>query len=242
MILKVSIKPYNIVCIIELDNIQVPEKIKLFIIPLLIRLIMGLITLTCRVRWINKDIYHDALTNDDKPFVLSMWHNSCTIAAWVMRGSRITVMVSDSKDGEYVSRLAKYFGIETIRGSSSSGSEKAIRAALRLLARKKPIAITPDGPRGPIYKMKSGALWFSASSKAPIIPLHIESSRQWQFKSWDKHCFPKPFSTIYVGIGEPIYLERSALEEDIESVMLQVEDDMMKNVEAVRNMITSELS
>ena len=210
-----------------------PEKFKLFIIPFLIRVIMGLITLTCRVRWINKDAYQQAMQSD-QAFILSMWHNSCTIAAWVMKGSRITVMVSDSKDGEYVSRLASYFGINTIRGSSSSGSEKAIRSALRLLAQKKPIAITPDGPRGPIYKMKSGALWFAASSKSPIIPLHIESSRQWVFNSWDKHCFPKPFSTIYVGIGDPIYLEREELETDIDQVMLQVEEKMMHNVTTVR--------
>ena len=210
-----------------------PEKFKLFIIPFLIRVIMGLITLTCRVRWINKDAYQQAMQSD-QAFILSMWHNSCTIAAWVMKGSRITVMVSDSKDGEYVSRLASYFGINTIRGSSSSGSEKAIRSALRLLAQKKPIAITPDGPRGPIYKMKSGALWFAASSKSPIIPLHIESSRQWVFNSWDKHCFPKPFSTIYVGVGDPIYLEREELETDIDQVMLQVEEKMMHNVTTVR--------
>ena len=210
-----------------------PEKFKLFIIPFLIRVIMGLITLTCRVRWINKDAYQQAMQSD-QAFILSMWHNSCTIAAWVMKGSRITVMVSDSKDGEYVSRLAGYFGINTIRGSSSSGSEKAIRSALRLLAQKKPIAITPDGPRGPIYKMKSGALWFAASSKSPIIPLHIESSRQWVFNSWDKHCFPKPFSTIYVGVGDPIYLEREELETDIDQVMLQVEEKMMHNVTTVR--------
>ena len=210
-----------------------PEKFKLFIIPFLIRVIMGLITLTCRVRWVNKDAYQQAMQSD-QAFILSMWHNSCTIAAWVMKGSRITVMVSDSKDGEYVSRLASYFGINTIRGSSSSGSEKAIRSALRLLAQKKPIAITPDGPRGPIYKMKSGALWFAASSKSPIIPLHIESSRQWVFNSWDKHCFPKPFSTIYVGVGDPIYLEREELETDIDQVMLQVEEKMMHNVTTVR--------
>ena len=194
---------------------------------------MGLITLTCRVRWVNKDAYQQAMQSD-QAFILSMWHNSCTIAAWVMKRSRITVMVSDSKDGEYVSRLASYFGINTIRGSSSSGSEKAIRSALRLLAQKKPIAITPDGPRGPIYKMKSGALWFAASSKSPIIPLHIESSRQWVFNSWDKHCFPKPFSTIYVGVGDPIYLEREELETDIDQVMLQVEEKMMHNVTTVR--------
>ena len=193
---------------------------------------MQLTVLTCRVRWHNKEAF-DELKNSDQPFVLSMWHNCCTIAAWVMKNSKVTVMISDSKDGEYVSRLANSFGINTIRGSSSSGSEKAIRAALRLLAQKKAIAITPDGPRGPRYKMKSGVLWFSASSKSPIIPLHIESSRQWEFKSWDKHCFPKPFSTIHVRLGTPIYLERNRVEEDIEQVNQEVEDAMMENVNAI---------
>lgn len=216
----------------------VTDKIKLFVVPLLIKLIMSLITITCRIRWENKDIYQNALESN-QPFILSMWHNSCTIAAWVLRDSKITVMISDSKDGEYVSRLANYFGIETIRGSSSSGSEKAVRSALRILARKKPIAITPDGPRGPRYKMKSGALWFAASSKSPIIPLHIESSRQWVFNSWDKHRFPKPFSTIYVCVGEPLYLEREALENDIDQVTLQVEKHMMNNVAAVEKAIES---
>ena len=104
---------------------------------------MQIIVLTCRVRWHNKEAF-DALKKSEKPFVLSMWHNCCTIAAWVMRDSDITVMISDSKDGEYVSRLANSFRIPTIRGSSSSGSEKAIRAALRILARRKSIGITPD--------------------------------------------------------------------------------------------------
>jgi len=117
---------------------------------------------------------------------------------------------------------------------SSSGSEKAIRSALRLLAQKKSIAITPDGPRGPRYKMKSGALWFAASSRSPIIPLHIESTRQWVFNSWDKHTFPKPFSTIHVRIGDPILLQREDLESDIDKVTNHVEQCMMANVEALQ--------
>jgi len=193
---------------------------------------MQIIVLTCRVRWHNKEAF-DALKKSEKPFVLSMWHNCCTIAAWVMRDSDITVMISDSKDGEYVSRLANSFGIPTIRGSSSSGSEKAIRAALRILARRKSIGITPDGPRGPRYKIKSGMLWFSASSGAPIVPLHIESTRQWVFNSWDKHSFPKPFSTIHIRFGDPLTIERDALEDDIERVTQDVEQHMMDNVNAL---------
>lgn len=198
---------------------------------------MQLTVFTCRVRWHNKDAL-DRFKTEGKPFVLSMWHDCCTIAAWAMKNSNITVMISDSKDGEYVSRLANSFGIPTIRGSSSSGSEKAIRAALRVLAQKKPIAITPDGPRGPRYKMKSGVLWFAASSKSPIIPLHIESSRQWEFKSWDKHCFPKPFSTIHVRFGDPIYIDRNRVEENIEHVTQEVEDGMMNNVHAIHHALS----
>ena len=167
--------------------------------------------------------------------MLSMWHNCSTIAGWVMRGGNITVMVSDSRDGEYVSRLANLFGIQTMRGSTSSGSAKAVRSALRLIHSKKPIAITLDGPRGPKYKMQHGALWFAASGNVPIIPMHIEASHQWVLKSWDDHRFPKPFSTIHVGFGEPIFVQRPNLEEDIESVARQVEEKMMENVRLVQD-------
>lgn len=166
-----------------------------------------------------------------------MWHNCSTIAGWVMRNQNVTVMVSDSRDGEYVSRFANLFGINTMRGSTSSGSAKAVRAALRLIYSHKPIAITLDGPRGPKYKMQHGALWFAASGKVPIVPMHIEASRQWVLKSWDGHLFPKPFSTIHVGFGDPIFIERDALEENIEKVALDVEEKMMANVATIRALL-----
>ena len=156
-----------------------------------------------------------------------------------MRGGKVTVMVSDSRDGEYVSRFANLFGIQTMRGSTSSGSAKAVRAALKLIFKRKPIAITLDGPRGPKYKMQHGALWFAASGKVPIIPMHIEASRQWVLKSWDAHLFPKPFSTIHVSFGNPIFVERESLEQNIEQAALDVEEKMMANVSAVQTHLPS---
>ena len=64
--------------------------------------------------------------------------------------------------------------------------------------------------------------------------MHIEASRQWVLKSWDAHIFPKPFSTIHVGFGEPIYIERESLEQDVEKAALSVEQKMMKNVSSVQ--------
>ena len=223
---------FELVTNLARDHI-VRTPIKFIIVPYLIKFIILLITATCRVRRHNGSIYEQHL-DSNRSFVLSSWHNCSTIAGWALRGSKITVMVSDSRDGEYVSRLANLFGIKTMRGSSSSGSAKAVRAALRLMSKGKPIGLTIDGPRGPKYKMQHGALWFAASGKVPIVPMHIEASRQWVLNSWDSHLFPKPFSTIHIGFGEPIFLERAALEQNIDKVALEVEGDMMATVRAVQ--------
>jgi len=142
-------------------------------------------------------------------------------------------MVSDSRDGEYVARFSKLMGINTIRGSTSKGAGKAVKAGLKLLRKKKPLAITPDGPRGPRYKMQAGALKFAVAAGAPIIPLHIKATREWELSSWDRQCFPKPFSTIHVRYAKSMIIDRDAVESDIENTKLLVEESMMQNLSAV---------
>ncbi len=148
-----------------------------------------------------------------------------------MRNSPVTVIVSDSRDGEYVSRFANLMGIKTIRGSTSRGAGKAVKAGLKLLRQGLPLAITPDGPRGPRYKVQQGALWFAAASKVPIIPVHIKAQRAWELNSWDRQTFPKPFSQINVVFGEPIEFDRDSLEQDIEQAVAKLENAMLATVE-----------
>jgi len=214
----------------------VRSSFKFFIVPLLLKWLLLLLVMTCRVRYHNKDQY-DQLLADEKPFVMCLWHDCSTIAGWVMRNSPVTVMVSDSRDGEYVSRFSNLMGIKTMRGSTSRGAGKVIKAALKLLARKQPIAVTPDGPRGPRYKLQSGALWFAASSGSPIIGMHIQATREWVFKSWDQHRFPKPFSTIHVRFADALTIERERLEQDLTAVTAEVEAVMMHNVATTADLI-----
>ena len=185
--------------------------------------------MTCRVRFINDQQYRSRIA-DKTSFVVCLWHDCSTVSGWIMRNSPVTVMVSDSKDGEYVSRFANLMGIKTIRGSTSKGAGKAVKAGLKLLRAGKPIALTPDGPRGPRYIFQHGALWFAASSKVPIIPMHIKASREWCHNSWDRQTFPKPFSVINISFGEPIFLDRSDLEENVEAVAQSVQQAMLDNV------------
>lgn len=193
---------------------------------------MQLIGLTCRVRWHNREAL-DQFTTNQQPFVLGMWHNCSTICGWVMRDQGMAVMISDSRDGEYIAKLCTLFGNKTIRGSSSKGALKAMYSAIKLLYKKQPVAITPDGPRGPRYKLQGGILWLAAAGKAPVLPLHIESSRQWVLNSWDQHCFPKPFSTIHVSFGTPTTVEQTAFNDNLEELTQQVEDAMMANTNFV---------
>ena len=151
-----------------------------------------------------------------------------------MRGSSISVMVSDSNDGEYAARLVKLFGNNTVRGSSSRRGQKAIKDALMLLRENKPIAITPDGPRGPCYQVQSGILWFAATAGVPILPLHIESSRQWVLDSWDGHLFPKPFSTMHIGLGRPTIVSREMMRNNPDDAVKIVRGAMMDNVYAMQ--------
>ena len=91
--------------------------------------------------------------------------------------------------------------------------------------------ITPDGPRGPRYELQSGAISISQKSEAPLVPMHVESTRQWIFnKSWDKHKFPKPFSTVIISIGEPFTVQPKMDSKRFESTRKAFENEMMSNV------------
>ena len=213
-------------------------QLKYIIIPHLLKLVMILITVTCRVRWHNKDLL-EQYYGSDKPWVLAMWHNCSTFAPWAMRNRGLTCMVSASRDGEYVARLGALFGNKTVRGSSSKGSSSATRQVLKLLRSGAPVALTPDGPRGPKYSVQQGVLWLAMSAQAPILPLHIEASRQWILKSWDNHRFPKPFSTIHIGIGNPTVIDRVQYKANPEQAAALLQDAMMENVNKLKQLANS---
>lgn len=194
---------------------------------------MLIIGATCRVQWSNKDEF-DRLYGGKKGWILSFWHENVLIIPWLLRNRGITCMVSDSRDGEYIARTGLVFGNKVIRGSSSKGSAKATRAALRLLRNNQVIAITPDGPRGPAHQLQPGVLWLSALSSSQILPLHIEADRQWRFKSWDQQKIPKPFSTIYVNVLPPEALDKHQLTADENFWRRSMRSTMMQNANQAR--------
>ena len=138
----------------------------------------------------------------EKPLLWAFWHNRLFIMGYLFRrffpGRRGAALASPSKDGEIISALLERFGIESVRGSSSRRGAAALIEMKRVLQRGSVMAITPDGPRGPVYHVNPGVVKLAQISGGGILPVQVEFSRYWQLKSWDGFRLPKPFSTVHV--------------------------------------------
>jgi lysophospholipid acyltransferase (LPLAT)-like uncharacterized protein len=124
------------------------------------------------------------------------------------RGLTVGWLISPSVDGELGAMLVRRFGGAVIRGSSTHTGARALRDYYQALVKDNvsPV-ITPDGPRGPRFKFKPGAILLSQMSGRPILPMAYAASRAWLIK-WDKFVIPWPFARIAIAIGPPCYVPR----------------------------------
>jgi len=141
-------------------------------------------------------------------FILAFWHRHLLLMPYAYRGKRISVLVSQSQDGELIARTVARLGIDSSRGSSSRGGIAGMRSLLRKAAGGWDIAFTPDGPRGPLREVQPGVILAAASTGLPILPVAIAASRAKLLRSWDRFLVPLPFSTVHIIYGEPLVVER----------------------------------
>ncbi len=142
--------------------------------------------------------------DETKPQILCFWHNRIPIATYFWRDRKIIVMSSQSFDSEYIARFIQRFGYGTAKGSSTRGGKAALIQMIRAVRGGKSAAFTVDGPRGPIYEAKPGAILLAAKANALLVPFSISLNKYWALRSWDKIQIPKPFARAMVVIGKPI--------------------------------------
>jgi lysophospholipid acyltransferase (LPLAT)-like uncharacterized protein len=145
---------------------------------------------------------------EGKRFILAFWHRHLLLMPYAYRGRRISVLVSQSRDGELIARTVARLGIDSSRGSSSRGGMAGMRTLLRKAADGWDIAFTPDGPRGPLREVQPGVILAAAATGLPIQPVAIAASRAKLLRSWDRFMVPLPFSKVHFVYGEPLVVER----------------------------------
>ncbi|MDF3818492.1 lysophospholipid acyltransferase family protein [Leptospira sp. 96542] len=205
------------------------RKFLVWLLPLIAVWLQRLIGITSKFVVLSNLQYEDLFKNK-KPFIYSIWHTNVLYSPYLHRGKHVAVMISESKDGDFINQVVHRFGNTSIRGSSSKGGSKALKAMIQHLKQGHPAAFTPDGPRGPAFVLQPGIIAAAQVSQVPIIPFHYECTRQWILeRAWDKHRVPKPFTTFVVSYGEPIYIPRNLDEVQFEDVRNQVEIAMIEN-------------
>lgn len=150
-------------------------------------------------------------------FILNSWHGQQLMAFCFFRNCGYYILSSLSRDGEISSSIMRKFGWKIVRGSSSAGAVRGLIGLLKVLRGGAGVALTPDGPRGPMYHIEPGGIYLSKKSGAPLIPVVFLFNRKWiSTKSWDQFVIPKPFSRCVVYFGEPIFVEAELTEEQLE--------------------------
>lgn len=188
--------------------------------------LLRLIFLTMKIKLVDPHGIAPQARRDER-FIYAFWHNQQLLATYYFRNFDIRVLVSRSKDGDYISKALNHFGFGTVRSSTSQGKVNALRGLAKALKQGYHTAITPDGPRGPLYQAQPGAVFLASLSGHRIAPFGCAVNRVWRLsRSWDRFEIPKPFSKAVIVYSEPIEIPRKVTDEENESLRLKVENSM----------------
>lgn len=176
------------------------------------------------LRWRVEGRQHlDAVTASGRQPIMAFWHGRILPGTLYFRRRGIIVITSENFDGEWIARIIERFGYGTARGSTSRGALKALLKLKRDMQEGKSAAFTVDGPRGPARVAQPGALWLAKATGNPVLPFHAEASRHWTLRSWDQTQIPRPFATVALAIGEPIYVAADANDAKMEEARVHLE-------------------
>jgi lysophospholipid acyltransferase (LPLAT)-like uncharacterized protein len=207
------------------DKNNFKHKLILAFVPLA-AFIIRLIGRTMRIRL--EDPHRVApQARSARKFIYVFWHNQQLLSTFFFRNFGIKVLVSRSRDGDYIAKALHNFGFGTVRSSTSSGKVSALRGLARELRSDSHAAITPDGPRGPRYQAQPGAVFLGAMTGHEVAPFGCAADRVWRLqRSWDKFEIPKPFSKAVIIFGRPVSIPKKPDEQAVAKYTRALEQDM----------------
>jgi lysophospholipid acyltransferase (LPLAT)-like uncharacterized protein len=154
------------------------------------------------------------------PLVFCFWHGRQAALFAHPRPRPVTVLASRSRDGGLQARILTRLGFRVRRGSSSRGGAAGLVGILEEMRQGADAVFAVDGPRGPLHRVKPGAVLAAKAMNTAIVPLIATASSAWVFeKAWDRYTLPKPFARVEIRRGTPI-----AVDEAVEVVAKRIED------------------
>ena len=153
--------------------------------------------------------------------ILCLWHHNIPLgpATWpASEGAQdLRILISQSKDGEFITQVMDRLGFGAIRGSSkkktgdgakNKNGEQAFREMVRYVRDGNAVAVTPDGPRGPAEVMQKGVAALARATGAPVLMVGLAAAPAKRLDTWDRTVTPLPFGRAAMVWGEPVHAGR----------------------------------
>jgi lysophospholipid acyltransferase (LPLAT)-like uncharacterized protein len=203
------------------EALSFKQRIILFLASYLGPVLLLLYGFTWRIRWSGEEHLREAKEVSEK-VLYAFWHSRLLGLCYAHRFQGVGIMVSKSFDGEWITRLVTRIGYKTYRGSASKDGA----AGLLEMIKDPPegdFALTVDGPRGPVERVKSGVVTLASNGGFPVVPITIIAEKAWRLRSWDRFMIPKPFSTITVLRARHVAVPTNINKEELEKYRLEIE-------------------
>ena len=196
-------------------------------------LILEVLWWTCRIRYVRLEEFHE-LVRKHGAVVPVCWHQHLLLCARFLVSSKVApmkpgFMISPSVDGEAPAMLARLYGAQVVRGSGTYSGLRAVRGAHQAIERDGiSLGVTPDGPRGPRFKFKPGAIFAAQISGKPVVPVAYAARPAFVLKTWDKFVIPVPFGRICIALGEPYFPPAELNDEQMQQAQRELERRMQE--------------
>jgi len=205
--------------------------------PPVLHVLLRLLRATLRVEYVHAEALRDRWARGER-VILSFWHNRLLVLPVVAAGVPICIMVSQHRDGEMATGLLAPWGITTVRGSATRGAVGGFLRLVDAYRRGHNLAVLPDGPRGPRYVAKPGAVRLAKAVGAPIFPLAYAASPVKLLRSWDRLLIPLPFARVVIEVGEPLTVPPHASSEQLERSRVELEQRLNLVTTSVETRLT----
>ena len=195
----------------------------LMIVPFIASIFIRLLYAT------NKKKFHSPDSVGNKPIIFACWHGELLMLPYLYLKYRkiphAKVLISSHFDGMLISKTIKYFGLETISGSTNRNATRVLMQGIKALKDGYDIGITPDGPKGPRHEVADGIIAMAKKTDAEIVLVEMKPTKFWQLKSWDRFVISKHFGSLNYYSTSPINI--SSLE--IEDARNLIKENLLKH-------------
>jgi lysophospholipid acyltransferase (LPLAT)-like uncharacterized protein len=188
---------------------------------------IDLLCKSLKTEFINKEAI-DKLEKEKTNYVFAFWHGTMLLPWYIQKNKDFAALISKSKDGDLLSRVLKHWNYEVVRGSSSSGGNVALGIMVDLARNKKSVAITPDGPRGPVNNFKAGAVVTAKKSGIPLVLAGAAYRKKKFLKSWDKFEVPYFFTRSRIVFSDPVYISIDLSYDDTSALINKCEEELKR--------------